>query len=49
MLDKESVEYGLNIIDHAAAPMQQSVVTVRQLMQALQKLQNAFLTSMNGK
>ena len=49
MLDKESVEYGINIIDHAAAPMQQSVVTVRQLMQALQKLQNAFLTSMNGK
>ena len=49
MLDKESVEYGLNIIDHAAAPMQQSVVTVRQLMQALQKLQNAFYASMNGK
>ena len=49
MLDKESLEYGLNIIDHAAAPMQQSVVTVRQLMQALQKMQNAFFTSMNGK
>ena len=49
MLDKESLEYGLNIIDHAAAPMQQSVVTVRQVMQALQKMQNAFFTSMNGK
>ena len=49
MLDKESVEYGINIIDHAAAPMQQSVVTVRQLMQALQKMQNAFYASMNGK
>ena len=49
MLDKESVEYGLNIIDHAAEPMQQTIVTVRQLMQALQKLQNAFFTSMNGK
>ena len=49
MLDKESLEYGLNIIDHAAAPMQQSIVTVRQLMQALQKMQNAFFTSMNGK
>jgi hypothetical protein len=49
MLDKESVEYGLNIIDHAAEPMQQSVIVVRQLMQALQKLQNAFFTSMNGK
>ncbi|MBR6276197.1 MAG: hypothetical protein IKR31_04605 [Prevotella sp.] len=49
MLDKESLEYGLNIIDHAAAPMQQTIVTVRQLMQALQKMQNAFFTSMNGK
>ena len=49
MLDKESLEYGINIIDHAAAPMQQSIVTVRQVMQALQKMQNAFFTSMNGK
>ena len=49
MLDKESLEYGLNIIDHAAEPMQQSVVTLRQLMQALQKMQNAFYASMNGK
>ena len=49
MLDKESVEYGLNIIDHAAGPMKQSVVTVRQLMQALQKMQNAFYKSMNSK
>ena len=29
--------------------MQQSIVTVRQVMQALQKMQNAFFTSMNGK
>ena len=29
--------------------MQQSIVTVRQMMQALQKLQNAFYNSMNGK
>ena len=49
MLDKESLEYGINIIDHAAEPMQQSIVIVRQLMQALQKMQNAFFTSMNGK
>ena len=49
MLDKESLEYGINIIDHAAEPMQQSVIVVRQLMQALQKLQNAFYASMNGK
>ena len=40
MLDKESLEYGINIIDHAAEPMQQSVIVVRQLMQALQKLQS---------
>ena len=49
MLDRESVEYGINIIDHAAGTMQQSIVTVRQMMQALQKLQNAFYNSMNGK
>jgi hypothetical protein len=42
MLDRESVEYGLNIIDHAAEPMQQSIITVRQLIQALQNLQSAF-------
>ena len=49
MLDKESLEYGINIIDHAAEPMQQSVVVVRQLMQALQKLQNAFYASKESK
>ncbi len=38
MLDKESIEYGLNIVDHAAEPMQQSIVTVRQLMQYLQTM-----------
>ncbi|MBO4892366.1 MAG: hypothetical protein J5502_07125 [Prevotella sp.] len=43
LLDKESLEYGINIIDHAAEPMQQSIIVVRQLAQALQKLQTAFL------
>ena len=43
ILDKESIEYGINIIDHAAGPMQQSIIVVRQLAQALQKLQSAFL------
>ena len=43
LLDKESIEYGINIIDHAAEPMQQSIIVVRQLVQALQKLQSAFL------
>ena len=33
LLDKESVEYGINIIDHAVEPMQQSVIVVRQLVQ----------------
>ena len=49
MLDRESVEYGLNIVDHAAEPMQQSIITVRQLMQALQKLQTAFFNSKESK
>ena len=29
LLDKESVEYGINIIDHAAEPMAGAIVTVR--------------------
>jgi hypothetical protein len=38
LLDAESVTYGINIIDHAAEPMQQSIIVVRQLMQYLQTL-----------
>ena len=36
LLDKESVEYGINIVDHAAEPMAGAIVTVRQLMQFVQ-------------
>ena len=36
LLDKESVEYGINIIDHAAEPMAGAILTVRQLMQFVQ-------------
>jgi hypothetical protein len=36
LLDKESVEYGINIIDHAAEPMAGSIITVRQLLQFVQ-------------
>ena len=42
LLDKESVEYGINIIDHAAEPMAGAIVTVRQLLQFVQN----FLTQM---
>jgi hypothetical protein len=35
LLDKESIAYGFNIIDHAVEPMQQSVIVVRQLVQFL--------------
>ena len=42
LLDKESVEYAINIIDHAAEPMAGSIITVRQLMQFVQ----TFLTQM---
>ena len=38
MLDKESMEYMVNIVDHAADPMKESIVTVRQLMQYLQTM-----------
>ena len=42
LLDKESIEYGFNIIDHAAEPMAGSIITVRQLLQFVQ----TFLTQM---
>ena len=38
LLDAESVTYGINIIDHAAEPMQQSIIVVRQLLQYFQTL-----------
>ena len=36
LLDKESVEYAINIVDHAAEPMAGAIVTVRQLLQFAQ-------------
>ena len=36
MLDKESIEYMINIVDHAAEPMAGSIITVRQLIQFVQ-------------
>ena len=40
--DPESMQYGINIIDHAAEPMQQSIIVVRQLLQYVQGLVNGF-------
>ena len=42
LLDPESVQYGINIIDHAAEPMQQSAIVVRQLLQYIQGLVSGF-------
>ena len=42
LLDAESVQYSINIIDHAAGPMQQSIIVVRQLLQYLQGLVSGF-------
>ena len=36
LLDKESIQYGINIIDHAAEPMAGAIITVRQLLQFVQ-------------
>ena len=43
MLDQESLAYMVNIADHGVEPMQQSIVTVRQLMQYLQTMMGAIL------
>ena len=42
LLDSQSVAYGINIIDHAAEPMQKSLIVVRQLLQYLQGLVSGF-------
>ena len=36
------MQYGINIIDHAVEPMQQSIIVVRQLLQYVQGLVNGF-------
>ena len=33
LLDKECIDYAINIVDHAAEPMAGTIVTVRQLIQ----------------
>ena len=33
LLDAESVQYGINILDHSVEPLQQSVIVVRQLLE----------------
>ena len=48
LLDPESVQYGINIIDHAAEPMQQSIIIVRQLLQYVQGLVNGFQQSQDS-
>ena len=45
LLDPESVQYGINIINHAAEPMQQSAIVVRQLLQYVQGLVSGFQQS----
>ena len=42
LVDKESMQYAINILDHAAEPMQESVIVVRQLMQYIQGLVSGF-------
>jgi len=42
LLDKESMEYGVSIVDYAIQPVKESIVVMRQLTQALQKLQSIF-------
>jgi hypothetical protein len=38
LLDNEGIAYMINIADHAAEPMQESIVIVRQLMQYFQTI-----------
>jgi len=45
LLDKESMEYALNIVDHAVDPAKNAIIVARQLINGLQKLQKAFYDS----
>ena len=38
LLDKESISYGINIIDHAVEPTRQGIIVVRQFIQFIQTL-----------
>ena len=49
MLDKESIAYMINIADHAAEPVQQSLVTVRQLMHYLTMIFTGQQTQQQGQ
>ena len=42
LLDKESVEYAFNIVDHAVDPVKNSLIVARQLAQALRNMQTLF-------
>ncbi len=42
VLDQKSIEYGINIIDHAADPMQEAIVVIRQLLQYFQSLAGLY-------
>ena len=46
-LDQESIRYMINIADHAAEPMQQSAIVVRQLMQFIQTLVGGLQNQQN--
>lgn len=42
LLDQESVEYFINIVDHSTGPMEQGILVVRQLFLYLQSFANGF-------
>ena len=42
LLDRQSLEYGTNIIDHAIDPMKESIIVMRQLIQYVQALFGAY-------
>jgi hypothetical protein len=42
VLDQETLVYGINIIDHAADPMAETIVVVRQLLQYFNLLMGTY-------
>jgi hypothetical protein len=42
LLDQQSIMYGINIVDHAVAPLSDAIVVARQLMQYLQMLTGEY-------
>ncbi len=48
LLDAETVQYAINVLDHSAEPLQESLISIRQLILYVVKLVNGFKQEQDG-